>query len=453
MQRTFFTLAVVLGCASYLAAASADEPVKQLILPGKSFLVAGRPAFVMLPDESKRTTPQPWVMYAPTLPGLPDEHEKWMHEQILAAGVAVAGIDIGEAYGSPDGQKLYDTFYEELTTRRGFARKCCLLGRSRGGLWNSSWAVHNTEKVAGLAGIYPVFDLSAWPGVEHAAPAFKLSTAELAAQLDRYNPIAHIDELAKAKVPVFLIHGDSDEVVPLEQNSAEVVRRYTAAGSADLIQLTVAPGQGHNYWPGFFRCQELIDFVVTRATMDSTDRRNAKSASTVPDISAMLTPQPKHIAVGEGQLSIRNTSWTMDVPDGPDHEACRAVLATALRQSGATVQEGKSGGNSFVIGQRVELPELPNPGGAEEAYVLRIAPAGVTAHGGSPAGILYAAQTLRQLLRTFARPRHPPLPDNRRLPDVSDCAASTSRVARSVSAGSSPRTICSSRFAVWLSSR
>ena len=28
-------------------------------------------------------------MYAPTLPAYPDSHEKWMHEQFLAAGVAV----------------------------------------------------------------------------------------------------------------------------------------------------------------------------------------------------------------------------------------------------------------------------------------------------------------------------------------------------------------------------
>ena len=95
MQRTVFSWAVVfgsavLGSALHIAVARADEPVKQLILPGESFLVEGRPAFVMLPAAPKRTTPQPWVTYAPTLPGLPDEHEKWMHEQFLAAGVAVA---------------------------------------------------------------------------------------------------------------------------------------------------------------------------------------------------------------------------------------------------------------------------------------------------------------------------------------------------------------------------
>ena len=72
-------------------------PIKKLILPGEAFLIEGRPAFILLPPEKERRKPQPWILYAPTLPGYPDDHEKWMHEQFLAAGVAVAGIDIGRS--------------------------------------------------------------------------------------------------------------------------------------------------------------------------------------------------------------------------------------------------------------------------------------------------------------------------------------------------------------------
>jgi alpha-beta hydrolase superfamily lysophospholipase len=179
-----------------------------LILPGESFLVEDRPAFVLLPPESKRAKPQPWVMYAPTLPGYPDEHEKWMHDQFLAAGVAVAGIDVGEGHGSPKGRDLFTALYNELTEKRGYAKKPCLLGRSRGGLWVTSWAGAHPDKVAGIAGIYPVFDFRTYPGLANAAPAYGLKPEELAAKISEHNPIEQVAALAKAKVPVYLIHGD-----------------------------------------------------------------------------------------------------------------------------------------------------------------------------------------------------------------------------------------------------
>jgi dipeptidyl aminopeptidase/acylaminoacyl peptidase len=242
-----------------------SQPVKALILPGESFLVDGRPAFVLLPPGERRQKPQPWIMYAPTLPAYPDSHEKWMHEEFLAAGVAVAGIDAGEAYGSPQGQKLMAKLYEELTKNRGFAAKPCLLGRSRGGLWVSSWAIAHPDKTAGIAGIYPVFDLRTYPGLAKAAPAYGMTPEELESRLPQYNPIARIDVLAKAEIPVCIIHGDSDRVVPLQENSATLAVRYRQAGAADSVKLIVAEGQGHNFWEGFFRCQELAEFAIERA--------------------------------------------------------------------------------------------------------------------------------------------------------------------------------------------
>lgn len=256
------TAFLLLACATQLGA---EEQVKKLILPGESFLVEGRPAFVLLPPEEKRQKPQPWVMYSPTLPAYPDSHEKWMHEQFLAAGVAVSGIDAGEAYGNPRGQKLMSALYQELTQKRGFAARPCLLGRSRGGLWVSSWAIANPDKVAGIAGIYPVFDLTTYPGLAKAAPAYDMTAQELESSLANHNPIARIDVLAKAKVPVCIIHGDNDKVVPLKENSATLAEHYKQASAADSVTVIVAKGQGHNFWEGFFHCQELVDFAVRRA--------------------------------------------------------------------------------------------------------------------------------------------------------------------------------------------
>jgi hypothetical protein len=50
-----------------------------------------------------------------------------MFERFLAAGIAVAGVDVGESYGSPQGRAQFTAFYQELIGKRGFSRKPVLL--------------------------------------------------------------------------------------------------------------------------------------------------------------------------------------------------------------------------------------------------------------------------------------------------------------------------------------
>ncbi|MFO0815734.1 MAG: hypothetical protein U0796_21150 [Gemmatales bacterium] len=75
-----------------------------------------------------------------------------------------------------------------------------------------------------------------------------------------HNPVARLASLAKADVPIFHIHGDVDKVVPLQENSGEVAQQYKQLGGRMVLK--IVPGQGHNVWEGFFRCQELVDFVI-----------------------------------------------------------------------------------------------------------------------------------------------------------------------------------------------
>src|ERR1043165_764525 len=136
-----FLAAIAVLCSAWLVRAAelvrAPLPSSRLELPGEKFEIDGRPAFLYLPERSKRSKPQPWIFYAPTLPPYPDAAERWMHEHFLEAGVAVAGIDVGEAYGSPESHMHFNALYDELVNKRNFAKKAVLLGRSRGGLWVS----------------------------------------------------------------------------------------------------------------------------------------------------------------------------------------------------------------------------------------------------------------------------------------------------------------------------
>lgn len=238
-----------------------SPPLPKLPIAGHRFAVQGQPAFLIQPP-----TPQPgrpWVWYAPTLPGLPGDEERWMFRKFLDAGLGIAGIDVGESYGHPGGRALFSALYEELTRTHGWAPRMCLLARSRGGLMHYNWAAEHPAAIAGIAGIYPVCDLRSYPGLDKASPAYGLSEAQLKIDLARHNPIERLAPLARARVPIFHLHGDVDTLVPLEINSGELAQRYRALGGS--MTLRIVKGQGHTMWPGWFQCAELVAFVLAHA--------------------------------------------------------------------------------------------------------------------------------------------------------------------------------------------
>jgi hypothetical protein len=223
------------------------------------FDVHGCPAFLIRPKGEAAASPMPWVWYAPVI-GHPNPSHAWMLRQWLEKGIGMAGVDVGESYGSPRGCATYTAFWETLRTRYHTADRPCLLPQSRGGLMLYNWAAENPTRVACIAGIYTVCDLRSYPGLDKACGAYGLSAAELAGHLAEHNPIDRLSSLAKAGVPILHIHGDADAVVPLEKNSGELARRYRALGGQ--VRLIIIPGKGHQVCDEFFHCQELVDFVA-----------------------------------------------------------------------------------------------------------------------------------------------------------------------------------------------
>jgi len=260
----FAVLAAVLAGAmgSGLRAQESLRPAKSLPVPGEVFAVGDRPAFLISGRAGLPRSGRVWVWYAPTLPGLPGAEERWMFQKLQEAGIAVAGIDAGESYGSPAGCAVYDGLHAEMV-RRGYSQRPVLLGRSRGGLMTLSWAAAHPQQVAAFAGIYPVCSLSSYPGLQRAAGAYGMTAEELQGRLAEFNPADRLGPLAKAGVPMFAIHGNVDTVVPLEANSGLAAERYRSFGGK--FSLLVPEGQGHNMWSGFFQCQELVDFVIRHA--------------------------------------------------------------------------------------------------------------------------------------------------------------------------------------------
>lgn len=209
---------------------------------------------------------KPWVWYAPTLPRHPDPSHTWYIKNLIEEGISIAGCDQGEVRGSPTSISRFSDFYNEMLSR-GYSSKPVLLGQSRGGLMMLSWAVKNPKKLKAFVGIYPVLNLRSWPikrSLSSTLSDFGMDQDAFLESVDRHNPIHQLEGLAKAKVPLFILHGDSDRVVPLEENTQVVVEKYLKLGGEAKVK--VVRGKGHQVIDAFFKSKELIQFIMQQST-------------------------------------------------------------------------------------------------------------------------------------------------------------------------------------------
>jgi hypothetical protein len=271
---------LVVACWATLvppAARGEDELLSAPRRPSRRFdadlvnlVVDGHRAFVLMPRNTGRDAAPNWVWYAPTLLApheedwkSPGQRHAWLFNRLTKGGLCVAGVDVGESYGSPQGRATYDRFYELLVERHGFGRRPGLLAISRGGLMAYNWAAEHPTQISCIGGIYPVCNLRAYPRMDRLTGAYGMSADQLRAQFDKHNPLARLQPLAGADVPILHLHGDQDKAVPLEEHSAELARRYRALGGN--IEVTIVEGKGHEVVPEFWQHPGLVDFFLRHA--------------------------------------------------------------------------------------------------------------------------------------------------------------------------------------------
>ena len=226
----------------------------------EEFTVGQSKCFVL--DGNSTAKEKPWVWYAPTLPRHPDPSHTWYIDKLIEQGISFAGCDQGEVRGSPASISRFSDFYNEMVSK-GYSQKPVLLGQSRGGLMMLSWAVRNPTKLSAYAGIYPVQNLRSWPmkwSLGVTLRDFEMNEKTFIQRIDEHNPINHLAGMAKAKVPIFIVHGDCDKVVPLEENSGVVESRYRELGGK--VDVEVVPGAGHQVIDAFFKSKNLIEFLI-----------------------------------------------------------------------------------------------------------------------------------------------------------------------------------------------
>jgi pimeloyl-ACP methyl ester carboxylesterase len=253
MNRIFSLLMILVFNVAIIApVAMADTP-----WPGKQseyrgyqrfdFEVDGCPSIVVVPKTVAEG--KPWIWRAEFFDAFPQ-----IDLALLQRGFHLAYIRVGNTFGCPDALAHWDIFYRELTEKYGLAPKPVLEGLSRGGLYCFNWAANNTDRVTCILADNAVLDFKSWPGGKgkgRGSPADwkKLQqdyhfASEAEALAYTKNPVDNLASLAKAKVPLFLLCGDADDVVPYPENGELVAERYKKL--AGPVRVLIKPGQGHH---------------------------------------------------------------------------------------------------------------------------------------------------------------------------------------------------------------
>jgi pimeloyl-ACP methyl ester carboxylesterase len=210
-------------------------------------VVDGCPTIVVVPHQP--APGRPWIWRAEFFDAFPQ-----IDLALLAKGFHLAYISVGNTFGCPDALKHWDVFYKELTEKHGLSRKPVLEGLSRGGLYCFNWAADNPKKVACILADNAVLDFKSWPGGKGRGKGSHADWRKLLADYHfrseaealayRKNPVDNLEPLAKAKVPLFLLCGDADDVVPYPENGAVVKQRYEKLGGP--VQVLIKKGMGHH---------------------------------------------------------------------------------------------------------------------------------------------------------------------------------------------------------------
>jgi pimeloyl-ACP methyl ester carboxylesterase len=272
MTRLPIVLAVgaLLGIASTMHAnppASGSYPGKTSEWEGfvrHDFRVNGANAIVV---EPKTPLPgRPWAWRGEFFGAFPNADIA-----LLKAGWHIAYIGVPDLFGAPRAMDRWEPFYDLLVKEHGLNPRPALIGLSRGALYCMAWAARHPDRTLLVYLDNGVCDFRSWPGGKpKGLGTGNGSLDEWAKLLKAYDfkddreaitsklaPVDRLEPLAKAKIPILLVYGDNDHVVPHQENSEVVYIRYLALGGP--VERIVKPGQDHHPH-GLTDPRPIVDF-------------------------------------------------------------------------------------------------------------------------------------------------------------------------------------------------
>lgn len=211
----------------------------------------GTTAIVVVPE--KPLAGRPWVWRGEFFGAFPNADI-----ELVKNGWHLAYVGVPNLFGAPKAMTAWEKFHARLVKEHGLHPRPGLIGLSRGALYCMAWAAAHPDHTLAVYLDAGVCDFKSWPGGklkgwgvgqgsagewQNVLKAFDFKNDEEAVAY-KGNPVDHLAPLAKAKLPLLLVYGDADKVVPHQENSEIVYERYRALGGP--VERIVKPGVDHH---------------------------------------------------------------------------------------------------------------------------------------------------------------------------------------------------------------
>ncbi|MDB2673672.1 GDSL-type esterase/lipase family protein [Akkermansiaceae bacterium] len=220
---------------------------------------SGASAKLVIPHTT--TKGQPWIWRARFW-----GHQPALDLALLDRGYHLAFVDVGNLYGNKTAMARGEELHKFLTTKFQLSEKPILEGMSRGGLFIFNFSAKHPDKVAAIYGDNPVCNFQSWPGGMNG----KLSKGDYDRCLKAYGidaveakthpQITDPNFAKKLKgIPVALVLGTADKVVPPAENGEPLAANLTQLGSP--LKVWRKPSLGHHPH-GLSPVEPLLRFLL-----------------------------------------------------------------------------------------------------------------------------------------------------------------------------------------------
>jgi len=233
------------------------------------FVFDGEEAWVVEPKDEAAGRPWCWTM---EWPGAYAKRTasvvllaKGYHHVTLRPGEYKDGKFVSRPGNMTDVRvKRSRAFQKFLVDRLGFAPKANLIGMSWGGFYSVRYAAANPDAVGHVYLDAPLLDFSSLTGwnLKKVYRTYGIIDEKYDGANDSRQPVNQAAPIAKAGIPVLLLYGGKDGVVPPAKNCELFARRFREAGGKITVERRGEYGH-HPHGLEMDEQQRFVDFFAS----------------------------------------------------------------------------------------------------------------------------------------------------------------------------------------------